>query len=365
MSAVPMPAPPIPAYAPGRSAEEVAAAYRLDRVVKLASNESPLGASRLVGEAVARAAGEAHRYPADGAPRLRRRLAERLDVRPEEILVSNGSTEAIQLLVDTFASAGGDVALPAHTFIAYERACRVAGVAVRHAPLRGAEVDLAALAAAVGPDTRLVFLANPNNPTGTAVDRLSLRGFLAALPAHVVVVLDEAYREFAGAAVEDGLALRRLHPRLVLLRTFSKCYGLASLRVGYAVGPAELIAALDRVRDPFNTNALGQVAAEAALEDEVFVRRVVEHNTAARARLVAGLRRAGLRPVPSHANFVLVPLGRPAEPIVEALARRGVIVRSAASSGLPEALRISVGLDEENDLAVAALEATLGAEGAR
>lgn len=349
----------VPQYVPGRSAEDVAAEYRLDRVIKLASNESPLGPSRLAREAVERAARELGRYPSDGGARLRRRLAGHLGVDAAEVLVTNGSTEAIRLLVEAFATPGCEAVVPAHTFIAYERACRLADVGVRSARMDGDTIDLSAMAAEVGANTRFVFLANPNNPTGTVVARAALRRFIAGLPPHVVVVLDEAYREFAGTEVEDGLNLRGLHPRVVLLRTFSKCYGLAALRVGYAIAPPALVSAMDQVRDPFNTNALGHAAAEAALEDEVFLRRVVRHNATARARLVAGLRALGLEPVPSHANFVLVPLGRPAAPVVEAMTRRGVIVRSAGMSGLPDAIRISVGLVEENERAIEALDAAL------
>lgn len=313
----------------------------------------------MVREAVLRVADQLHRYPLDGAPRLRRVLSRSLGVWPEELLVTNGSTEAIQLLLDTYAIPGCEAVLPEHTFVAYGRACRVAEVSVVYAAMKNYAVDLDLLAAAVTPLTRFIFLANPNNPTGTVVDRNRLREFLKGLRSNIIVVLDEAYREYAGHAVEDGLALRLLHPRMVILRTFSKVYGLASLRIGYAIGPPELIGHKNSMRDPFNTNAMAQAAAEAAILDADFMRQVVVWNAKARGQLQRMLRAIGLKPVPSRANFVLVPIGRPAGPVVEAMARRGVMVGSGTSSGLPETLRIGVGLDEENRLAVQFLKEVL------
>lgn len=349
----------MPLFVPGSSAEEIAVRYRLERVINLSSNESPMGASPKVREAVTAMADRLHRYPHDGAPRLRQVLARRLGVWPEEILVTNGSTEAIQILVDTYAIPGCEAVLPEHSFVAYARACRVAEVAVAYAAMKEYAIDLDAVAAAITPMTRFVFLANPNNPTGTVLDRQRLRDFLRNLRSNVIVVLDEAYREYAGHAVEDGLSLRLLHPRMVLLRTFSKVYGLASLRIGYAVGPPDLIGHKNSMRDPFNTNALAQAAAEAAVLDQEFMHQVVVWNAKARGQLQRMLRGIGLKPVPSRANFVLVPIGRPAGPVVEAMARRGVMIGSGTSSGLPEALRISIGLDEENRFAVRMLKEVL------
>ncbi|MBM4362461.1 MAG: aminotransferase class I/II-fold pyridoxal phosphate-dependent enzyme, partial [Deltaproteobacteria bacterium] len=225
-------------------------------------------------------------------------------------------------------------------------------------PLRDGVHDLRAMAAAVEPRTRLVFLANPNNPTGTHVPRGELEWFLQAVPADVIVAVDEAYFEYADAPdFPDTLRLRGLRERLVVLRTFSKIHALAALRVGYAIGPAELVDYMNRVRAPFNVGTLGQVAALAALDDRAHVARSREENSAGRARLAAGLERLGLHPLPSQANFVYVDLGRPARPVYDALLRLGVIVRPFA--GLPQALRITVGTAPENERALAALAGVL------
>ncbi|HTV23808.1 MAG TPA: histidinol-phosphate transaminase, partial [Polyangiaceae bacterium] len=271
-----------------------------------------------------------------------------------------GSNELLDLLVRTFCAGGEHVVFGEPAFVVYRLACLAQGAPHTAVPLDAGYVhDLPAMAQAIRPDTRLVFIANPNNPTGTHVGRRELERFLRSIPREVIVVLDEAYIEYADAPdYPDGLELRSLHPRVVVVRTFSKIYGLAGLRVGYAVMPAELAGYIHRVRAPFNVNSVAQAAGVAALRDTQHVARSRSLNLEEKAFVVARLERLGVRVVPSQANFVLIDVGRPAQAVYDALLRHGVIVRTVPP--LPSMARVTLGTRAENERFLTALQTVLG-----
>jgi histidinol-phosphate aminotransferase len=341
-------------YESGKPAEEVARELGIADAVKLASNENPLGPSPFAVEAIRRVLTDVHRYPDARAHCLRERLAGCHGVSMPEVLTGNGSNELIELVVRTFCTTEHHVVFAEPSFVVYRMACLAQGVPFSAVPLRDDTHDLEAMAAAVTPDTRVLFIANPNNPTGTHVGRAALERLLKSAPPTVIVVVDEAYIDYADASdYPDTLELRDLRERLIVLRTFSKIHGLAALRVGYAVGPAGLLDYMNRVRAPFNVGTLGQVAALAALDDHVHVQKSRLLNREQRARLVAELSRLGLRVVPSQANFLYVDFGRPVAPVYEQLLRLGVIIRPFGS--LPGCARITVGTARENDRLLEAL----------
>lgn len=349
-------------YQPGTPIEQVAArlGFAVGDVVKLASNENPLGPSLLGTAAAARELARVHRYPDAESPSLRAAIAGRLGVAIEEVVVGNGSNELLELLVRTFCAGGEHVVFGEPAFVVYRLACLAQGVPHTAVPLDAGYVhDLPAMANAVTAGTRIVFIANPNNPTGTYVGQEALTRFLKAIPEDVIVVLDEAYREYADAEdYPDGLRFRKLHPRLVVVRTFSKIYGLAGLRVGYAIMQAELAGYIHRVRAPFNVNSLAQAAGAAALDDVAHVEASRALNLREKAFVEAELVRLGLRVVPSQANFLLVDVARPAPALYEALLVQGVIVRTVPP--LPTMVRVTLGTRPENERFLAALRTVLG-----
>jgi histidinol-phosphate aminotransferase len=349
-------------YQAGTPIEQVARRFGLESpgdIIKLASNENPLGASPLALAAAGRELSRVHLYPDSEAPSLRGALARRLGVELDEVVVGNGSNELLELLVRTFCSGGQHVVFGEPSFVVYRLACLAQGVPYTAVPLVAHTHDLPAMARAITPETRLVFISNPNNPSGTYVGRQALGTFLAAVPRDVIVVLDEAYAEYAEASdYPDGIALRAAHPRLVVLRTFSKIYGLAGLRVGYGVLPSQLADYLHRVRAPFNVNSVAQAAAVAALDDQEHVARSQALNREEKGFMRSGLSALGLGVVPSEANFFLVETGQPALPLYEALLTKGVIVR--AIPPLPSMLRITLGTRRENERCLAALKTVLG-----
>jgi histidinol-phosphate aminotransferase len=346
-------------YEAGKPVEELERELGVGDAIKLASNENPLGPSPRAIEAVERALAELHRYPDAAAYRLRERLAGRLGVGMQELLHGNGSNELIELLIRTFTTREHHVIFGEPAFVMYKIAALAHGTPFSAVPLRDLTHDLEAMAAAVTPRTRLLFVANPNNPTGTYVGRAAMEKLLREVPPEVIVAVDEAYFEYADAEdYPDCLALRGLRERLVVLRTFSKIYGLATLRVGYAVGPPELIEYMNRLRAPFNVGSLGQIAAAAALDDHEHVERSRSTNRSERTRLGRALAELGWKIAPSQANFVFVDVGRPARPLYDALLRLGVIVRPFA--GLPTCLRITVGTPRENDRLLEALREVVG-----
>lgn len=350
-------------YQPGKPEGELAREYGVSDIVKLASNENPLGPSPRALAAAQEAVAGAHRYPDGGAWALRQQLAAGHDVAPECLIFGNGSNDVLDLVARAFLAPGRSAVFAEHAFAVYPIATRSAGAEAVVVPANPANHphpfghDLAAMAeAARRPGVAVMFVANPNNPTGTWVDGDAVAALLAAVPREVIVVLDEAYVEYARdvPGYVDGRRWLTRHPNLVLTRSFSKAYGLAGLRVGYGIAHPAVADLMNRVRHPFNVNAAAQAAALAALEDEAHIARSVAENAAERGRLTTGLERLGLRVLPSAGNFVCARVGDAAA-VNEALLRAGVIVRPVAGYGLPEWLRISVGRPGENDRLLAAL----------
>jgi histidinol-phosphate aminotransferase len=351
-------------YEPGLPIEELERKLGIQGSIKLASNENPLGPSPRALEAVRAALPNLHRYPDGSAFFLKKRLAERLGVSAEEILVGNGSNELIELVVRTFLRPRDEAVMAEQAFVVYRLVTQAAAGQPKLVPLHDYTHDLEAIAEAVTPRTRLVFLANPNNPTGTIYRRRAWEEFLLSMRGRqLIVVADDAYAEYVeDPDYPDSLALRGDGTvPVVTLRTFSKLYGLAGLRIGYAVAPPAVIEAMGRVRQPFNVNGLAQVAALAALGDADHVARTLEVNRTGIAYLTREFRRLDLEYVPSSANFVMVRVGQGAR-VYEGLLRRGVIVRPMDGYGFPHHLRVTVGLPEENARFVAALAEVLRGE---
>lgn len=337
-------------YVPGKPIEELERELGVKNAVKLASNENPMGASPKALAAVREYVAGAHRYPDAATWNLRSDLAAHHGIERDEIVVGNGSNELIDLICRTYVSPLDHAVIGAPSFVCYELGLTAANVPYDVAPLRdNLYWDVDAMLERVRPETRLLFLANPNNPTGTHVGRTALEKLLRELPPSVLAVIDEAYVQFADAPdYVSALELRGLRERLMILRTFSKAYGLAALRVGYAIAPPSVVGYLNRTRAPFNVSTLGQVAARAALADEEHLERYVAMNRVERDRLTRELRALGLEVAPSQANFVLANFGRPGKAVFERLLSMGVIIRPMPAP-IDTWLRITVGLPEEND----------------
>jgi histidinol-phosphate aminotransferase len=345
-------------YVPGKPIEEVERELKL-RAVKLASNENPLGPSPLAVEAARKALAGANRYPDGGGYYLREKIAARLGVPMDNILLGGGSTELIDIAARTLLNHGDDGLTSAGSFPMYYISIRAAGARLVEVPLRNYAFDLEAIARAATPHTKLIYLANPNNPTGTMFTADALDAFLACLP-ESVVVLDEAYYDYVERPDYSGSLERvRQGRNLVVLRTFSKVYGLAGLRIGYAIGPHALLVEMNKVRSPFNTSGVAQAAALAALDDAEHVRRSVESNRAGLRQLGEGLAALGVSYVPSAGNFLLVTLSSDAMPVADALLKRGVIVRPMAWMGFPNAIRVTVGTRQENERYLGAMAEVL------
>lgn len=337
-------------YQPGKPVEELERELGIKHALKLASNENPLGPSPKAVEAMRAHALTAHRYPDAAAYALRRDLADHHDVQMDEIVVGNGSNELIDLVCRTYAGPGDHGVIGVPSFVCYQLGLTAANVPFDAVPLReNLYWDLDAMLEKVRPETKLLFVANPNNPTGTHVGKDSLVKLLRELPESVIAVIDEAYVQFADADdYVSALTLRDQRERLIVLRTFSKAYGLAANRVGYAIGPADMVSYLHRVRAPFNVGSLGQAAARAALEDQAFVHEYVKMNAAQRARLTEELTSMGLTVAPSQANFVFVDFQRPNREVYDRMLRMGVIIRPMGAP-VDTWLRVTVGLPDEND----------------
>jgi histidinol-phosphate aminotransferase len=335
----------VASYTPGKPIEELEREMGIKEAIKLASNENPLGPSPKAMEALRRALAGVHRYPEGRGTVLRARLADRLKVSPEEVILGNGSNEIIELLVRGFVTAGDEAVMADLTFSLYPLMVTVSRGTPVTVPLKEGRHDLEAMAEAVTPRTRLVFLCNPNNPTGTMVTAAELNRFLTALPDSVVVVIDEAYVDYVTAPdFPRSLELLRSGPPVIVLRTFSKLHGLAALRIGYGIARKDVIAYLDRIHQPFNTNGLAQLAAAAALEDEAHLAASRRANEEGKAQLYALFNDIHWTALPTQANFIYVETGRDAKALYEALLREGVIVRHIEGSRL----RITVGRPEEN-----------------
>ncbi len=331
-------------YQPGKPIEELQRELGLTRISKLASNENPLGCSPNVSAALQKAASVLHRYPDGNAYYLKTALATFLGVEPEQILPGNGSNEVLELVARAFAGAGDEVIYDAHAFAVYPLSAQAVGATGVAVPSKAFAHDLKAMAAAITERTKLIYLANPNNPTGTLFGKAEFEHFMKKVPEHVVVVLDEAYYEYAQQVEDypDGLDYLPHYSNLLVSRTFSKAYGLAGLRIGYLVGDAEIINYLNRLREPFNVNSLAQAAAIAAIEDQAFVFDSVALNHENMCWLMQALKVRELDFISSAGNFISVHFERAAA-MHQALLEKGVIVRPLVGYRMPEWLRISIG----------------------
>ena len=352
-------------YQPGKPIEEVKRELGLSgEVVKLASNENPLGPSPLAIAALAEHLPRLALYPDGGCHDLRGAVATRLGVDGNQLIFGNGSDEIIHLLGLTFLEVGDEAVIADPTFVLYEAAATLAGAKAVKVPLTrpGYAHDLDAMADAFTDRTRLVFVANPHNPTGTIVGRQAVDRLLARLPARALLILDEAYGEFVYDSVPDfpaALDYIGAGAPVVGLRTFSKMYGLAGLRVGFGVAAPEIIRALNQPRSPFNTNLAAQIAATAAINDDDFVARTLKVNADGMAQFTRAFERWQMPYIPSHANFVMVDTGRPCRAVFDALLRQGVIVRTGDIFGMPTHIRITIGTRSQNEQFIRAMDAIL------
>jgi histidinol-phosphate aminotransferase len=345
----------LPVYVPGRPIEEVERELKI-HAVKLASNENPLGPSPKAVEAAKMALANAHRYPDGGTHLLREALAARNGVSTEEIFVGLGSSEIIDLASRVLLRPGLQGLTSYGSYAPFSVAIRASGAELVLVPQKHFAFDLKAMANAITPKTGVIYLANPNNPTGTAFSAEEFSEFLVVVPDGVLVVLDEAYIHYSPSLnLRSSPEAYRKRGNLLILRTFSKVYGLAGMRIGYAIGRPELLSAMNRLKTPFNTSGTAQAGALAALDDREHVERCISANALERARLSAGLTKLGLRPVPSETNFVFMDVGPEAKDICDELLRLGVIVRPLGWMGFPEAIRISIGTAEENEKCLAAM----------
>jgi histidinol-phosphate aminotransferase len=336
-------------YPPGKPIEELERELGISGSIKIASNENPLGPSPLAVRAIIENVNKVNRYPDGSGYYLKSKLSDLYDMAPDRIILGNGSNNLIELAIRTFLSRGEEVIQAFPTFLFYEKIATSAGCRLISGPLRDFRIDLEGIFNAVTGETKLIFINNPNNPTGTALSRPEVMDFLKSLPADIVVVLDEAYIEFVtDKSVADGLELLRYYPRLIVLRTFSKLYGLAGLRIGYGFSSEEIIDYMNRVRQPFNVNLLAQVAATAALDDKAFVSDTLRLVREGLDYLFKSLNELGIEYRSTQTNFFLIkaPLG--GKKTYELMLREGVIIRSMESFGLKDYIRINVGLPEEN-----------------
>jgi len=351
----------LPVYQPGRPIEEVARELGLpaDSIIKVASNENPFGPSPLAVAAMQKAIAGVNLYPDGNAFYLKQKLAAKLGVEPANLVLGNGSNEIIEFVAHAMLGPGDDVVVSQFCFAIYPIVAKMSGANVLTVPARNYGHDLTAMLRAVTPRTKIVFVANPNNPTGTLAAREDLIQFVNDVPDGVLLVMDEAYLEFLDDPV-DLVPLIRLGARknLLLMRTFSKIYGLAGLRIGYGIGESGFIAALEKVRQPFNVNLLAQSAALAALDDQEHVRKTRSNNSLGLAFFERAFRDLKLEFVPSSANFILVRVGH-GQKVFEAMQKQGVITRPMGGYQLPEWLRISIGTPQENERSLKALKLAL------
>jgi histidinol-phosphate aminotransferase len=350
----------IPAYKPGKPIEELERELGIAGAIKLASNENPLGPSPKAMDAIRGALSGIHRYPDTHAFYLKEKLARKLGFSPDSIIMGNGSDEIIHMIAQTFLLPGEEVIMGDPTFSFYRIVVSAAAAIEILVPLKKFSYDLSAMAAAVSERTKLIFINTPINPTGTIVHKDDFETFLGKIPEDVILVMDEAYVEYVtDRAYPDTLHYVGPGRKVVVLRTFSKIYGLAGLRIGYGIADPFLIACLNKIRGPFNTNLLAQTAAAAALDDDEHVQRSLAVNQKGLRYLHAELEKLGITCLPTQANFFLARIGEAAGRCYEALLREGVIVRHMPGGILEEYLRITVGLPAENERLIKALKKVL------
>jgi histidinol-phosphate aminotransferase len=343
-------------YTPGKSLRQAQQESHVN-CIKLASNENPFGPSPMAVKAMQSVLAESNYYPDNNASELGQKLAEHHDVRPEQVVPTAGSTALLGIIARTLLSPGLNAITSERSFIVYPIATQAAGGQLIQVPMRENGFDLDAIVAAVDQHTRIIYIANPNNPTGTLIPPKELDRFLDAVPEHVIVVLDEAYYDFAqnfatirGMNYSHALDYVNQGRKVVVLRTFSKAHGLAGVRVGYGIGPAELMSYFARMRNTFSVSAVAQAAALAALDDEAHIQKTLKSNAEQAERIIAGLAELGYHPLPTWANFLYCELGDDAATIAKRLQAEGVIVRPLASWGAPTAIRITIGTPEQNGI---------------
>ena len=348
-------------YEPGRPIEEVAREMGMtpESISKLASNENPLGPSPLALEAMKVHARDMYLYPDGGAYYLRTKLAETFGVNMKQVVLGNGSNEILEFIGHCFMGKGRSIVMSAHAFVIYKLIARMFNAEVKEIPTQERlDHDLESMAAAIDNTTCAVFVCNPNNPTGTLVRQAEVEAFLAKVPEHVLVVFDEAYAEIALGPMPDTLNIVKSRPNCIMLRTFSKAYGLAGLRIGYGIGSEAIVESLQKARQPFNANRMAQEAALAALDDASFLRDSRAHFEASKEFLEGACEEMGIEYVPTYANFLLIKVGAGAE-VTKKLTEKGVIVRPMAGYGLPQYIRVSFGRQEENKRLVRELRAVV------
>ena len=349
-------------YVPGKPIDEVKREMGIADVIKMASNENALGASMWVNEAIREALPAINYYPDGNCFELKEELVSRLGVKSEELIIGNGSDEILKLLAETYLEPGDEIIMPTPSFSEYEFVTRIMGGEIVTAPLEGPnfDYDLKDFARMINEQTRLIFICSPNNPTGSIVSHEELDKFLKKLPEGIIVVIDEAYCEYvANDNYHRSLEFVKREDPVIVLRTFSKIYGIAGLRIGYGIAPAPIIADLNRVREPFNVNYLAQVAALAALKDEKHREDSFNLVAAGRKQITEGLDEMGLKPARSEANFFFVDVGEDSVAVFKHMLKKGVIVRTGDIFGFPTYIRVTYGTKEENARFLKALEETL------
>ena len=345
-------------YQPGKPIEELERELGINNIIKLASNENPLGPSKSALIAIEQAAKELTRYPDGNGFSLKTALAKHVELATDQITLGNGSNDVLELLARTFVSFNDEVIFSQYAFAVYPLVTQAIGAKAVIAPASDFGHDFDAMTTLISDQTKLIFIANPNNPTGTALTPQQIDTFLKQVPGSVIVVLDEAYVEYTTQQF-NTIAWLASYPNLVITRTFSKAYGLAALRVGYSLSSPEIADCLNRIRQPFNVNSLALVAAIAALADKDYIEQSKQLNEAGLKQFITGFEQLGLSYIPSKGNFITVDVKRNADSIYQSLLQQGVIVRPISNYGLPQHLRISVGLEEENQRCLDALAIAL------
>lgn len=347
----------LPVYQPGKPIEEVKRELGLKEVIKLASNENPFGSSPKVKAAIEAELANLSIYPDGGAVEVATAVAEHLGVEKNQLIFGAGSDEVILMIARAFLVQGDETVMATHTFPQYKHNVEIEGGVCVEVPLKDGTHDLPAMLDKITERTKIVWICNPNNPTGTINTDEEIRAFLAKVPSHVLVVLDEAYCEYIDSEqFPNSIELLKQYKNVISLRTFSKIYGLASLRIGYGVGHPDVIRTINQVREPFNTTRFAQAAAVAAIQDEEFIARCREANAAGLAYLQEQFKRLGLESFPAYGNFIMVDVKLPAGAVFESLLRKGIIVRGGHQLGFPTSLRVTVGSQEQNEKFIAALE---------
>ncbi len=347
-------------YPPGKPLEELEREFGISNAIKLASNENPFGSSPRAVEAITKWLPKLHRYPDGSGYYLKNKLASHHKTAPENLVLGNGSNEIIDLLIRILVRPGKEVITSHPSFLVYQKMVQASGGTNKVVELKDFTHDLAGIASAVTDNTSLIFLDNPNNPTGSILTKRAFDQFLEKLPNHLLVVLDEAYMEFAeGADTPTATEYLGKDDRIVGLRTFSKAYGIAGLRVGYGLMHKDVAALLDRIRQPFNVNVLAQAAAEASIDDQDHLLKTIRNNELGKAFLTEALEKIGFKVLRSFTNFVLVDTGMEANRLCKALLPKGVIIRHMGSYGLEQFVRITIGTPEENERCIEAIKEVL------